>query len=47
MSSFEKEKWLEENAERLSRLDRMDRISTSSQNQARRTMNIFLRDKYT
>lgn len=33
VSSIEKEKWLEENAERLSRLDRMDRISTSSQNQ--------------
>ena len=32
-SSIEKEKWLEENAERLSRMDRMDRMSTSSQNQ--------------
>ena len=30
---MEKEKWLEENAERLSRMDRMDRMSTSSQNQ--------------
>ena len=32
-NALEKEKWLEENAERLSRLDRMDRMSTSSQNQ--------------
>ena len=32
-SSLEKEKWLEENAERLNRLDRADRMSTSSQNQ--------------
>ena len=32
-NTLEKEKWLEENAERLSRLDRMDRMSTSSQNQ--------------
>lgn len=30
---MEKEKWLEENADRLSRLERLDRLSTSSQNQ--------------
>jgi hypothetical protein len=30
---MEKEKWLEENADRLSRLDRLDRLSMSSQNQ--------------
>jgi hypothetical protein len=33
MAALEKEKWLEENADRLSRLERLDRLSTSSQNQ--------------
>ncbi|XP_059084757.1 uncharacterized protein LOC131881812 isoform X4 [Tigriopus californicus] len=32
-AALEKDKWMEENAERFSRMDRMDRISTSSQNQ--------------
>ena len=31
--SMEKDKWLEENADRLSRLERLDRLSMSSQNQ--------------
>ena len=29
----EKEKWLDENADRLSRMERLDRLSMSSQNQ--------------
>ena len=33
VAAMEKEKWLEENADRLSRLDRLDRLSMSSQNQ--------------
>lgn len=33
VAAMEKEKWLEENADRLSRLERLDRLSTSSQNQ--------------
>lgn len=33
VSSMEKEKWLEENADRLSRMERLDRLSMSSQNQ--------------
>ena len=31
--SLDKDKWLEENADRLSRLERLDRLSMSSQNQ--------------
>ena len=31
--SMEKDKWLEENADRLSRMERLDRLSMSSQNQ--------------
>ena len=30
---MDKDKWLEENADRLSRLERLDRVSMSSQNQ--------------
>jgi len=33
VASMEKEKWLDENSDRLSRLERLDRLSTSSQSQ--------------